>query len=359
MRVCLRFVTQPVAKRQVWSDAPVVLDEHSVIRLTDVSKRISGIDAKLGCATAGSANLNRRKSLLEQPQGQLIAFDTRQAKTAGEGPTAAKGSLVRVLDVDVTYATAELDRMRAHLLRGKVIQLPTFTLATGVTDLRVTRAERAAHIQRGNGDVSNLLVAAKGVLKASLVDGCRVEYRGFRDLHVLICRSRVEGALRQREAIDALVFNARAVVVVTNDQRVAGVDGVVEAWTKKQVAPRHDKRLAEVEHIQIVVEHGGAHELVIVSFNASEIEKERGFALDHRTTQVHVVLANLKRRALAGVNCKRVARVEALVIEIKRGAATKLVGAGPRQNVYTRRRLIVLSGERILVNTNLANRVFR
>src|SRR6185503_10973622 len=211
--------------------------------------------------------------------------------------------------------------------------------------LRAARAESAAYIEGGNVVVACLLVAVERKLKASLVNGCRVEYRGFSHLHVLICRDRVEAAFGQREAADALVLSAGAIVVVTNDQRVAGVDGVIESRTEKQIAPRHDERLAKLYNVQIVVEESGANELVVVSFNASEIEKERCLSLYQWTTQVHVVLADLKRRALAGISRKRVTRVEALVVEIQGGAATKLVSAGTRQDIDTRRGLIVLRGK--------------
>ena len=80
----------------------------------------------------------------------------------------------------------------------------------------------------------------------------RIENRSFSQLHVVIYRERVVSALRQREAADALVLNTSAVVVVTNDQRVAGVDGVIEARAEKRIAPRHDERLAKIHRIQIL-----------------------------------------------------------------------------------------------------------
>src|SRR6185437_11756331 len=107
----------------------------------------------------------------------------------------AEKSFVRVVDVDVTKAAAKLERMRAHLFRSEIIQLPTLALIDGLTNLRAARIERAAHIQRRNVVVAALLVATERILKASLVNGGRVEYRGFRHLHVLICRERVEAAL--------------------------------------------------------------------------------------------------------------------------------------------------------------------
>src|ERR1041385_1547379 len=237
--------------------------------------------------------------------------------------------------------------MRAHLLRSEIVQLPTLALVDGLANLRTARAERTAHIQSRNRVVATLFVAAERILKAGLVDRRRVDYRGFRQLHVLVCRKRVEAALGQRETADALILDAKAIVVVTKDERVSLVDCVIEARTKKQIAPRHDERLAKIDWIKIVVKHGCAHEFVVVSFNASEVEKERCFPLYDWTIQVHLVLSNLKGRALARRDSKWIARVEALVVEIERCAAAEFVGAGTRQNIDARRGLIVLCREGI------------
>src|SRR5207249_4781451 len=51
--------------------------------------------------------------------------------------------------------------------------------------------------------------------------------------------------------------------------------------------------------------------------------------------------------------------VQALVSKIIESAGVKLIGAGLGQNVSARRRLIVFRGERILVNSDLANRTLR
>ncbi len=111
--------------------------------------------------------------------------------------------------------------------------------------------------------------------------------------------------------------------------------------------------------VEIRIEHGGAHEFVIVCFDAAEVNKERGFALHQRTIQIHVVLANLKRRAFAGIDRKRVTRIEALVVEVERCATAQLVSAGSSQDVDARGRLIVLGRKRVLIDANLANGVFR
>src|SRR6185503_17988284 len=119
-------------------DAPVILNEHTVIRLADVGKRIAGVDTKLRGTTTSRTHLRRRKSLLEHTHRQLITLDTRQTKTAGEAPATAEESFIRVVDIDVTNATAKLDRMSAHLLRGEVVQLPTLAVAKRMAHLRTT-----------------------------------------------------------------------------------------------------------------------------------------------------------------------------------------------------------------------------
>src|SRR6185369_14025873 len=144
VRLCL--VTQPITKRQVRLDAPIILNEHTVIGLADVCKRITRVDTKLRRAATRRAYLTRRESLLEHTHRQLITFDTRQTKTAGEAPATAEVSLALVVDVDVPDATTELDRVRAHLPRGEVVQLPTLALVKGIAHLRATRTKRAAHI---------------------------------------------------------------------------------------------------------------------------------------------------------------------------------------------------------------------
>src|SRR6185503_15371951 len=168
---------------------------QTVIRLTDIGERIAGVDTKRRCATAGRTHLSRCQSLIEQTQRQLVTLDTRQAKTTGEGTGAAEVSFIRVVDVDVTYAAAKLDRMRAHLLRGEIVQLPTLALIERLANLGATRAKRTTHVQSGDLVAAVLFVVVGRILKARLVDGCGVQYRGLSQLNVLIYRERVVGAL--------------------------------------------------------------------------------------------------------------------------------------------------------------------
>ena len=120
----------------------------------------------------------------------------------------------------VTNASAKLDRMRALLLGGEVIQFPTLAFAHRVTNLRTARTERTADIQRRDRIAAGLLVAIVRKLKTSLVDCRRIQNRGFSHLHVLIYRQRVETTLRQRKAAELPVLDTKPVVVVTNDERV-------------------------------------------------------------------------------------------------------------------------------------------
>ena len=88
---------------------------------------------------------------------------------------------------------------------------------------------------------------------------------------------------------------------------VAGVNGVVEPRTQKRIAARHEKALAKIDCLEIRIEHLGADELVVVSLDASEVNKERRLSLHEWTTQIHVVVANLKRRAFTRVDRERIA----------------------------------------------------
>src|SRR6185436_19116926 len=110
----------------------------------------------------------------------------RQTKTAGKGPTAAKITFVRVVDRDVTNATAKLDRVRTSLLRSEVVQLPRLAHAARLANLRAARTERAAHIQRGYRVVAGLFVATMCKLKARLVDRRWIENRRFSHLKILV-----------------------------------------------------------------------------------------------------------------------------------------------------------------------------
>ena len=75
VRVRLRLVAQTITERQVWSDAPIILNKHAVICLTDIGERISGVESERRCATAGRTNLRRRESLLLKLQRQLITLE--------------------------------------------------------------------------------------------------------------------------------------------------------------------------------------------------------------------------------------------------------------------------------------------
>ena len=70
-------------------------------------------------------------------------------------------------------------------------------------------------------------------------------------------------------------------------------------------------------------------------------------------------LALLIRRTLTGANRKRISRVKTLILKICIERAAELVRAGPGQNIYARRGLIVLRRERILINADLADGFLR
>ena len=144
-------------------------------------------------------------------------------------------------------------------------------------------------------------------LKTSLIDHRRIQYRGFSHLHVLIYSQQVKGTLRQRKAAKSLALGTKPVVVVTN-YGVLFVLIVIKTRAEEKIASRHEERLSKLLNVKIVIEYGRTYEVVVVSFNASEVEEERSLLLHEWTTQIHVVLPNLKWRALAGIDGKRVLR---------------------------------------------------
>src|SRR6185503_4610123 len=101
----------------------------------------------------------------------------------------------------------------------------------------------------------------------------------------------------QIEAPDAFVICATTLEVVTKDERVIGVDRVVDSRAEEQVTARHDEALAKLHHVEIIVEHGRADQFVVICLETGEIEKERSLLSHQWTTRVHVVLANLKGRS--------------------------------------------------------------
>src|SRR6185295_9505895 len=120
--------------------------------------------------------------------------------------------------------------------------------------------------------------------------------RGFSQLNVLSREDRVVAAFGQREPADTRILDASAIEVVTGNQRVAGIDRVVETRTEERVPLRHEESLAEFKRIQVRVEHGSANEFIVVGFDATEGYKERRFSLHQRSVEVRLKLAKLKRR---------------------------------------------------------------
>src|SRR5215216_5932940 len=143
-----------------------------------------------------------------------------------------------------------------------------------MTDLRPARAERAADIERGHRVVPGLLVSPVSKLKARFVDGGAVQDRGLSNLNVLVSGYLIEASLRQIEAPNAFVICRRPLKVVTNNERITGVYGVVEARAEEQVTSRHQEPLTKVDNVEVVVEHGCPDEFVVVCIDAGEIEKE-------------------------------------------------------------------------------------
>src|SRR6185436_14202722 len=114
------------------------------------------------------------------------------------------------------------------------------------------------------------------------------------------------------ETADALVIKRKPVEVVTRDERVIGIDRVIKTWTEERIALGCNKRVTDFQPVEVFVKHSRANQLVVVGFDASEVDEERRLSLDDGSAEIHIVLANLKRCSLAGRNRKRITRVQTL-----------------------------------------------
>ncbi len=100
-------------------------------------------------------------------------------------------------------------------------------------------------------------------------------------------------------------------------QGVAGVDRVINARAKTREARRQDDALANLHDVVGRIQNGRSDDTIVVDFVAVHLQKKRSFSFFQWPAQVTAHLANLKRRAFARVNLERIARVQALIIEIK------------------------------------------
>src|SRR6266700_3470895 len=157
--VVLNFVSQAVAESKIRFVTPVILNIRLDIELADGGQRIPGIDAELGGAPTGGANLRRRHARLHQLQSFLIALDAGKAtrQTAGEDPLTGKVVWINVRGVNAPHAAAKLDRVGAFLNLGKVLQLPSIRVRHLVSYLRAATTECATHREHRRGVVAQAL----------------------------------------------------------------------------------------------------------------------------------------------------------------------------------------------------------
>src|SRR6266536_3036322 len=113
--VVLNFVSQAVAESKIRFVTPVILNIRLDIELADGGQRIPGIDAELGGAPTGGANLRRRHARLHQLQSFLIALDAGKAtrQTAGEDPLTGKVVWISVRHL-MSYLRAATTECAAH-----------------------------------------------------------------------------------------------------------------------------------------------------------------------------------------------------------------------------------------------------
>src|SRR5947207_11257323 len=102
------------------------------------------------------------------------------------------------------------------------------------------------------------------VLEPRLIDDVRAESRGFGELQDALLLPFVIGPRGQTEIARAQVVESDVKILVTDDERVALVDGIVEAWCDAGTHLRCPERLVDGHRPEIAIERGGEDERVFV-----------------------------------------------------------------------------------------------
>src|SRR6266478_801319 len=172
-------------------------------------------------------------------------------------------------------------------------------------------------------------------LKSRLVDGGRVEHGRLGNLKDVRGEARVESALWQRKAIHAAVPGYAVIEVVPGYQSVAGVYRVVDARAETgETRGQHDA-LANLHDVVGGIQNCRSDNPIVVHLVSVHFQEERSLSFFQRPAKITAHLAYLKRRAFARVDLERITRIQALVVEIKRGAAAHLVRTRPGKNFNT------------------------
>src|ERR1043166_648547 len=237
-----------------------------------------------------------------------------------------------------------------------VLQLVSVLRVEAPSNRRAAIIERSQPLGGGVYVVGDLLIGGSKVLKSGLIDRGS-EYRRFGDLHGLMLRLQMVPARDQIEVSDAGILNIGVQGRVADSQRVVVVDLIVDARGDRKAALWNREHVSEVRDAErLRVERERVDDCSVVDRIPPHIERKRR-ALIERAAQVPAVFFQQEGRFLRGVG---IARVPEIVGEVIKQRAAKLVSAGLGEDFDAAEpEFVVLRGERILIDADLANGILR
>src|SRR5208282_5917185 len=208
------------------------------------------------------------------------------------------------------------------------------------------------HHQRWVGTERNLVTALAKILETGFVDDRRTDDLGVADLHGLFAAMRVVANRRQRKLSDARIVLVVPHVLVTHRQGVSGSELEVEPRADIEYRRRARNRLVIGNDVVTWVQDLGGNHGFVVNIALLHREEKRS-VLPHRPTDVSVkdfgVIAWLFRH-------ERIEGVEGGRITIHQDLAMHLVRSRLGENLDASvAQLVVLGGERVLVDANLTD----
>src|SRR5215212_4458971 len=132
-------------------------------------------------------------------------------------------------------------------------------------------------------------------LKPRLVDDGLIDDRRFCKLNTLFAVLRIIRTRRQVETADILQASVLR-IVVTSDQRVVGIDLIVDSRAERGATARNRDCINEPDDIVIRIKQGRDNDCLVVDVAFVEVDKEGGFLLQQWATEVSAILPRLNRR---------------------------------------------------------------
>src|SRR5205085_732773 len=162
----------------------------------------------------------------------------------------------------------------------------------------------------------------------------------------------VKAARGETEATDAVVDAVRLLVHVARDQRVVGIQLIVDAGAQFPAVLGCDDGVVKRDNVEVRIEDLPVNDGVIVDVAPLVIEEEGGL-LTQGAAEVGADLARVEIRLDGG---KRVAGVECSFAVVEGHLPAKLVGSGFGENLdASESQAVVFGRERVLVNANFAD----